>query len=268
LLVGRIVAIVGGTYQEDTEDTMRDTIDDRLVATLRAAQHVVVVSGAGISAESGIATFRDATTGLWSAFNVEEFGSPDGFARQPDHVWAWYAERRTTMLRAQPNPAHYALVQLAQHVPTVTIITQNIDGLHQRAGSTTVLELHGSIHTVKCSAGDHGILPWPEGSTAPHCTLCGALLRPNVVWFGERLDPAVIQQAEHAAQTCDVLLAIGTSGLVAPAATFPMTARAHRARLVDVNPVPTPMSRHARHILRGPAGELLPPVIAAAWPAR
>lgn len=245
---------------------MTDPVDERLVDTLRSARQVVALTGAGVSAESGIATFRDDETGLWSHFSVEEFGSPEGFARQPQRVWDWYAERRATMIRARPNPAHMALARLERHVSSLTVITQNIDGLHQRAGSTRVLELHGSIQTVKCSAADHGVLPWPESRALPRCPTCGAPLRPNVVWFGERLDLGLIQAAERAAQECDVLLAIGTSGLVAPAATFPMTARAHGARLVDINPVATPLSRHARHVLRGPAGELLPPVVAAACP--
>ena len=245
---------------------MADPVDERLVDTLRAARTVVALTGAGVSAESGIATFRDDETGLWSRFSVEEFGSPEGFSRQPQRVWDWYADRRATMLRAQPNPAHLALARLELHVSSLTVITQNIDGLHQRAGSTNVIELHGSIQTVKCSVADHGPFAWPESNGPSPCPTCGALLRPNVVWFGERLAAGLIQAAEQAARECDVLLAIGTSGLVAPAATFPMTARAHGARLVDINPVATPLSRHARHVLRGPAGELLPAVVAAAWP--
>ncbi|HYF66449.1 MAG TPA: NAD-dependent deacylase [Herpetosiphonaceae bacterium] len=245
---------------------MSDPVDERLVDTLRSARNVVALTGAGVSAESGIATFRDDETGLWSRFSIEEFGSPEGFARQPGRVWEWYVERRDAMLRARPNPAHLALARLERHVASLTVITQNIDGLHQRAGSTRVLELHGSIRTVRCGAADHGPFAWPEGRALAHCPVCGAPLRPNVVWFGERLDSGRIQAADRAAQECDVLLAIGTSGLVAPAATFPMTARAHGARLVDINPVATPLSRHARHVLRGPAGELLPPVVAAAWP--
>ncbi|WP_205701349.1 SIR2 family NAD-dependent protein deacylase [Herpetosiphon llansteffanensis] len=208
---------------------MTELFDQGVVATLRAARSLTILTGAGMSAESGIPTFRDSLTGLWNTFDLEQVASLAGYLQQPQAVWEWYHTHRQQILAVQPNAGHRALAQLEQHIPKVTLITQNIDALHQRAGSTTVLELHGTIDTVRCSAGDHGISAWPASPSLPLCLVCGAPLRPDVVWFGERLDLAKLQAAEFASQECDVFLAIGTSGLVAPAANFPMTARAHRA---------------------------------------
>ncbi|MBM7844382.1 SIR2 family NAD-dependent protein deacylase [Herpetosiphon giganteus] len=245
---------------------MTELFDQGLIETLRAARSLTILTGAGMSAESGIPTFRDSLTGLWNTFDIEQVASLAGYLQQPKAVWEWYHTHRQQILAVQPNAGHRALAQLEQYIPKVTLITQNIDALHQRAGSSTVIELHGTIDTIRCSAGDHGISAWPDSSSLPLCAICGAPLRPDVVWFGERLDLAKLQAAEVASQTCDVFLAIGTSGLVAPAATFPMTARAHRARLIDLNLEDTPLSRHARHRLRGPAAQLLPALVAATWP--
>ncbi|GAA5527218.1 NAD-dependent deacylase [Herpetosiphon gulosus] len=244
---------------------MLEPFDPGLIATLRAARSLTILTGAGISAESGIPTFRDSLVGLWNTIDLEQVATLAGYLQQPEAVWGWYQAHRQQMLDVQPNAGHIALAQLEQHIPTVTIITQNIDGLHQRAGSTKVVELHGTINTVSCSAAKHGSLAWPDSPSLPLCAVCGAPMRPDVVWFGERLDLVKIQAAELASQNCDVFLAIGTSGLVAPAATFPMTARAYRARLIDLNLEDTPLSRHARHRLRGTAAQLLPALVAATW---
>lgn len=156
-----------------------DEVITALAHRLHTVRHVTVLTGAGISAESGIPTFRDVQTGLWSQFDPEELASPAGFARNPGLVWRWYAERRIKACAAQPNPAHYALVDLAKMVPKLTLITQNIDGLHQRAGSQEVIELHGSLHRARCMADGTGHTTWDYDEELPQCPDCGALLRPD-----------------------------------------------------------------------------------------
>jgi len=211
-------------------------IDPVIPAALREAEHVVVLTGAGISAESGIPTFREALTGLWETYDPEELATPEGFARQPQVVWDWYVSRRAAIQRAQPNAGHRALVALAARVPRVTLVTQNIDGLHQRAGSERVIELHGNIHRSKCSREGIVIEPLPGAvERPPPCPQCGAPLRPDVVWFGEILPLDALDEAEAAAAHCDVFLSVGTSNLVVPAASLPWIAAARGAVVGIVN---------------------------------
>jgi NAD-dependent deacetylase len=226
---------------------------------LAEARRVTVLTGAGISAESGIPTFRDALTGLWSRFRPEELATPEAFERDPHTVWEWYAWRRSLVAQAQPNAGHAALASLEASVEVFTLVTQNVDGLHARAGSRNLIELHGNIQRDKCYR-EGRVLP-PEGmkpGSPPTCARCGAPVRPDVVWFGEMLDPADLDRAFEAARQCDVFLSVGTSGLVEPAASLPLEALASGACMIEVNPQPTSLSRRATVCLAGRAGEILP----------
>jgi NAD-dependent deacetylase len=217
-----------------------------------------VLTGAGISAESGLATFRDAQTGLWARYDPRELATPSAFARNPKLVWDWYAWRRGCVAAAQPNAGHLALVEIERRARDFLLITQNVDGLHQRAGSRQVVELHGSISRVKCSREGTVVEHWTAPpDEVPRCANCGAFLRPDVVWFEEMLPGGALAAAEDAARRCDVLLVIGTSAEVYPAAGLPMLARERGARVVEINPKPTPLSAMADYVLRGSAGSLL-----------
>lgn len=222
---------------------------------------MAALCGAGLGAESGLPTFRDAPAGaeaaLWAQYRPEALATPQAFRRDPRLVWAWYTWRRERALQAVPNSGHYALAQLADRFPDFTLIPQNVDGLQQRAGSRHVLELHGSLLRARCSqCAAPG--PWADAPEPPRCAVCGGLLRPDVVWFGESLPQATWAAARAAAQRAEVFLTIGTSGLVAPAASLPLEALAAGAALIEINPQPTPLSGRAHLSLRGPAGELLP----------
>jgi NAD-dependent deacetylase len=236
------------------------TIPAALVAALRSARMIAVLTGAGVSAESGVPTFRDAQTGLWAKFDPRELATPEAFARNPKLVWDWYAERRAKVAAVQPNPAHYALAALEKHAPEFLLATQNVDGLHQRAGSANVVELHGNITRVKCSREGTPVLHWDDTAKdePPRCPSCGAFLRPDVVWFNELLPHEAQTAAESAARRCDVLLVVGTSAEVYPAAALPEEALRRGACVVEVNPNETPLSADAGYVLRGPAGVVLP----------
>lgn len=237
-----------------------------LIHALRTAQHVAVLTGAGVSAESGVPTFREAQTGLWSQYNPEDLATPEAFRRQPAVVWDWYAWRRRLVAAAEPNPAHRALAALELLAPRLTLITQNVDGLHQRAGSSEVIELHGNLQRIVCSRDHQVVSAWAEtDATPPHCPACGALLRPDVVWFGESLPPLALQAALDAARDCDVFLSVGTSSLVQPAASLPYEALEHGAITVEVNPSATALTEHATYVLAGPAGHVLPALLHATW---
>ena len=241
-------------------------ISPALVEILRNAQYVAALTGAGISAESGVPTFRDAQTGLWAQYRPEELATPEAFARHPQLVWDWYAWRRGLVAKAKPNAGHRALVELEQQVPAFTLITQNVDGLHRRAGSRRVLELHGNLFRTRCFAEGIVVDNWANtGGVPPRCPHCGAWLRPDVVWFGEMLPEAVLREAEEATVRCDVFFSIGTSTLVYPAAELPFAALRGGATVVEINPQPTPLSQQAHYSLRGAAGEVLPTLLAAVW---
>jgi NAD-dependent deacetylase len=240
------------------------TIPGALIQRLTAARSVTVLTGAGVSAESGVPTFRDAQTGLWAKYNPEDLATPRAFRSNPRLVWEWYAWRRKLVAEARPNPAHFALVELERHTPEFHLVTQNVDGLHQRAGSQKVIELHGNITRTKCFDEGTIISKWAEtGDVPPKCPNCGGLLRPDVVWFEEALPQAEISLAEQASRSCDVFLSIGTSTVVYPAAALPFTALKGGATVVEINPQPTPLTDKAEFVLSGAAGAVLPKLIAA-----
>lgn len=235
-------------------------IPGALVERLAVARRVAVLTGAGISAESGIPTFRDALTGLWANYDPQELATPEGFARNPGLVWEWYAERRARIAAVQPNPGHLALAALQQRFERFTLVTQNIDSLHQRAGSREVVELHGNIARVKCSVEATVVSEFPPDESPPRCH-CGAFLRPDVVWFGEMLPADALARAEAAAEHCEVFLSIGTSAQVYPAAELPLRALSAGATVVEINPERTALTRHAHFSLPGAAGVVLPQLL-------
>jgi NAD-dependent deacetylase len=238
-----------------------------LVNILHQAQRVAVLTGAGISAESGVPTFRDAQTGLWAQYDPEELATPHAFSRDPRLVWEWYAWRRELVSKAAPNAGHHALAEMARRVASFTLITQNVDGLHQQAGSPQVIELHGNIHRTKCCADGRIVTSWPTTSELPPpCPHCGAFLRPDVVWFGENLPVAALQTAVTATEQCDLFLSVGTSALVHPAASLPLLARRSGAIVAELNLEPTPLTGEVDVAWQGPAGQLLPALLGAAWP--
>jgi NAD-dependent deacetylase len=246
---------------------MSGEFDPRLLQKFRGARRVVALTGAGISAESGIPTFRDAQTGLWARFRPEELATAAAFRRDPKLVWDWYEWRRGRIAQAAPNAGHLALARLDALVPAFTLVTQNVDGLHLRAGSQRVIELHGNIHRNKCFEEDVVVA---EGVAAaagpPRCPRCGSPLRPDVVWFGESLPPQALAAAEAAARGCDLLFSIGTSAAVFPAAHLPVTALQAGAMVVEINRERTPLTGVATFSLLGQAGEILPRLLAATWP--
>jgi NAD-dependent deacetylase len=227
-------------------------------AWIAAATSLAVLTGAGISAESGIPTFRGAG-GLWRNYKPEELATPEAFARDPRLVWEWYNWRRELIAKAAPNAAHRALVELEKRKPGFTLITQNVDGLHDRAGSGKILKLHGDIWRMRCTACGAN---WPDRRTQlpklpPHCA-CGGLARPAVVWFGEPLPDGMMKEAEHAASSAQVALVIGTSAVVHPAASLIPYARQAGAKIIEINTEETAASARVDCALRGSAGELLP----------
>lgn len=220
----------------------------------------MALTGSGISAESGVPTFREAQTGLWARYDPQQLATPEAFMRDPDLVWQWYEWRRKLVGEAEPNPGHYALAELEQKIPNFTLATQNVDGLHRRADSENVLELHGNILRTICSVEGVEVEPPGDEVLAP-CPNCGAPLRPDVVWFGEMLPAGVMEAAAEAARDCDVFLSVGTSSLVYPAASLPYEALSAGATVVEVNPDETPLTRQVTHSLRGRAGEVLPELV-------
>ena len=229
---------------------------------LKHARSVAVLTGAGVSAESGVPTFRG-NNGLWKQHRAEDLATPGAFARDPKLVWEWYDWRRGLIAQAQPNAGHKALVELEKIVPTFTLITQNVDGLHGLAGNRNVLEVHGSIWNMRCTSCRQERVDrrTPLPAIPPRCE-CGALLRPGVVWFGEGLPQRVWQEAETAARTAEVFLVIGTSAVVYPAAGLAQIAKASGARVVEINIAETGLSDGIDEFLQGPSGELLPQLIA------
>lgn len=245
-----------------------------MVKALREATRVVVLTGAGISAESGLPTFRDKQTGLWESFKPEELATPGAFRRDPALVWGWYEWRRAAMLAAQPNAGHAAIAVMADQVPQLTLITQNVDDLHERAGSQAVLHLHGELAKPYCEGcrksyafpdGIPNVPPGGERIEPPRCAACGSRIRPGVVWFGENLPQLPWLAACEAAKDCDVLLCVGTSLLVYPAASLLEMAVASRATTIQVNPNPTELDNTVTLAIRGPAGTVLPRLVSETW---
>ena len=243
-----------------------DLLDEPLRARLREARRLVVFTGAGISAESGLATFRGGgADALWGRFRPEEVATPEAFARHPERVWRWYAERFRQAREAEPNAGHHALVRLAGFFPVSLVVTQNVDGLHQRAGSRPVIELHGSLSTARCDACDETIPMERALSASPDRPLacdCGGRFRPAVVWFGEPLPAEALERAVEEASACDLFVVAGTSATVFPAAGLIEVAAGAGAAVVEVNPEATAFSRRAALTLRRPAGEALPALAA------
>ncbi len=235
------------------------TFPEPLLELAATAQRVTVLTGAGVSAESGVPTFRDAQTGLWSQFKPEELATPRAFERNPKLVWEWYAWRRKLVSEAKPNSAHDTLAAMENFFPEFHLITQNVDGLHQRAGNRNVIELHGNITRTKCYPEGVVVSEWTEtGDVPPKCPRCGGLLRPDVVWFEEAMPEAETEKAFEVSRNCDLFLCIGTSSVVYPAASLPVEALANGATVVEINPDETPLSNRADFVLSGPAGVMLP----------
>jgi NAD-dependent deacetylase len=229
---------------------------------LRDASSIAALTGAGVSAESGVPTFRG-NHGLWKQYRAEELATPGAFARDPKLVWEWYDWRRSLIAEAKPNPGHYALAAAESRARKFTLITQNVDGLHELAGSRNVLRLHGSIWILRClncqREREDRRTPLPE--LPPHCE-CGGVLRPGVVWFGEALPTQIWRDAESAARSADLFLMIGTSAVVYPAAGLAAMAKSSGARVVEINIAETGLSDSIDEFLQGPSGELLPQLIA------
>lgn len=243
---------------------MQSSIPTELSAKLKAATRVCVLTGAGVSAESGVPTFRDAQTGLWSQYNPEELATPRAFRKNPRLVWEWYEWRRELVRHAKPNPGHIALAQMERIIPEFSLVTQNVDGLHQSAGSRRVIELHGNITRTKCFNEGTVVSCWPDSEDVPpKCPACSGLLRPDVVWFEEPLPEKELDLAIRFSVTCEVFLSVGTSSLVFPAASLPFEARRVGATLVEINPQPTPLTEKADFVLRGTAGAILPKLLAS-----
>ncbi len=250
---------------------MSDDSIRRAAGILRDSQHIAVLTGAGVSKESGVPTFRDAMEGLWAKYDPQQLATPGAFQSDPKLVWDWYQWRREMVRKARPNPGHVALAQLEARWPDVIVITQNVDDLHEQAGSQRVIHLHGNIAQNKCFYDCQGSptlidvsqLEWDRDSGPPPCPHCGRWVRPNVVWFGETLPQAALGAAIHASQVCDAMLVVGTSGLVSPAASLPFYAQEAGATIIEVNPVQSAISPIADVILRGPSGELLPRLLEA-----
>jgi NAD-dependent deacetylase len=237
---------------------------DRVASWMRAAERIVILTGAGISAESGVPVFRG-PAGLWRQFRPEQLATPEAFARQPELVWEWYLWRRARIADAQPNAGHRIIADWQRLRAGVTLLTQNVDGLHARAGSPRLIELHGNLWRVHCAEAC-GVAeedsPTAAARTVFRCG-CGAWLRPDVVWFGEALDAEVMSQALRAVADADLVMVIGTSAVVYPVAALPQLARRGRARVVEVNVDETPLSGGVDAVLRGPAGQVLPLLDAA-----
>jgi NAD-dependent deacetylase len=241
-------------------------IPEGLISELRKAESVTVLTGSGISAESGVPTFRDAQSGLWAKYRPEDLATPEAFRKNPELVWEWYTWRRELCAAANPNPGHYALAKIQNLVKNFHLITQNVDGLHQQAGSREVIELHGNIQRTKCFNEGQIVESWKEtGEKPPRCPDCKGWLRPDVVWFGEMLPSGELEKALMAARNCQVFFSIGTSSLVQPAASFPYLALDNGAILVEINPLPTPLTAESAYIIQSPAGKALPKLVEAVW---
>jgi NAD-dependent deacetylase len=243
---------------------------DRARSLLRGAQRIVALTGAGVSAESGVPTFRGAG-GLWRQYRAEDLATPQAFARDARLVWEWYGWRRTIVSGCEPNAAHHALAAASLGHADFRIITQNVDGLHgkaARARRAIPLELHGSLYRTRCTRcahrwDDRSTVDATSADTLPHCDACGALARPDIVWFGEALDAAVIREATTLASRADVCFVIGTSALVHPAAGLADLTRRNGGSVVEVNVADTPITGTATVVLRGPAAVIVPQILAS-----
>lgn len=248
-----------------------DNLIEQAADLIRHSQRLTALTGAGVSAESGIPTFRDALTGLWAQYDPAQLASRQAFQQNPKLVWDFYEFRRDLMRPAQPNPAHHALAALERLYPTMQLITQNVDDLHERAGSHNIIRLHGRIDANRCSTHCQGSptlidvsqLRWDRSAGPPPCPYCGSPVRPDVVWFGEVLPSDMLDAAHTAAEQTDLMLVVGTSGVVRPAADLPALAKRHGAKIIEFNPVESEITPLADLWLPAPSGEMLPRVLAA-----
>ena len=244
---------------------------EQAAALLRTSRRPCVLTGAGVSKESGIPTFRDALEGLWAQYDPSELATPTAFERNPKLVWDFYEMRRERVRPAQPNPGHLALATLEKRYGALPIITQNVDDLHERAGSTQIIHLHGLIARDRCSRNCQGdptlidvdALGWDRSAGPPVCPHCGALIRPDVVWFGEILPEKALSDAIAVIETTDLMLVIGTSGVVHPAARMPLEAKRHGAKLIEINPFRSELTPHMDAWLEGASGAIMPRLLAA-----
>ena len=242
------------------------TFPSELISLLRRTSNLAALTGAGVSQESGLRTFRDAQEGLWAKYDPQDLASPEAFEQDPKLVWDWYSWRREAVKGVRPNAGHYALVEIEDKIPQFTLITQNVDGLHRMAGSRNVFELHGNIQRVRCSECGKFSKDWGDDlENVPQCKLCGGLLRPDVVWFGESLPLNQLEGAVKAARSCDVFFSIGTSGVVQPAASLAHAAKVQGAVVVEVNAEPTSLTEKADYFFQGKSGEILPKLVEAVW---
>ena len=238
---------------------------------IRGAKQLTILTGAGVSKESGVPTFRDALDGLWAKFDPQQLANAMAFMRDPKLVWDFYEYRREIMRPAQPNPGHYALAELQRRYPTTRIITQNVDDLHERAGSTDVIRLHGNIAGNKCfyncqgdpTPVDVSQIEWDKSSGPPPCPHCGRWVRPDVVWFGEFLPPEQLIRAKELLAQTDVMLVVGTSGVVSPSAEMPAMVKQRGAIVIEFNPYESQITPIADLWLEAPSGEALPRVVEA-----
>lgn len=233
----------------------------RVAKILSGARCLLALTGAGVSAESGVPTFRG-PGGLWRNYRAEDLATPQAFARDPRLVWEWYDWRRSIVSRCAPNPAHRVLSSWESRFPEYLLATQNVDGLHAAAGSRRVVELHGNLWRMRCTrerrAWEERVVPIPE--LPPRCPSCGVIARPDIVWFGESLPEAALEQVLELLGRCDVFLSCGTSSVVQPAASFGLAAGSHGAAVIEINPEETPLTAFATVSLRRPAGEVLPEI--------
>lgn len=235
-------------------------IPDALISALRDARHVCVLTGAGVSAESGVPTFREAQDGLWSHYDPQELATPEAFLADPKLVWRWYRWRRELVADAQPNPGHLAIAQLDKLVPRLSLVTQNVDNLHQRAGSKDVVEFHGNIFEDRCYA-DGTTHVGDDSLDVPTCPDCGGHLRPGVVWFGEAIPEEALNESCAAAVDCDVFLSVGTSSVVYPAAGLAELAKDNGALVVEINPEPTRGAASFDFAIAEKSGVVLPELL-------
>ena len=245
---------------------MDKTIPQEAVQRLRESNCLVVLTGAGVSAESGVPTFRG-KDGLWKNHRPEQLATPQAFEKDPELVWDWYHWRRKTVQEVSPNPAHYAIAELERMVPDFTLITQNVDGLHLRAGSEKILEIHGDLHHARCSKCS-AVISLQEQEGVVICDLCGGYMRPNVIWFGENLDGRLLEEAFVSSGKSDFLIVAGTSNMVQPAASLAYQALGNDGYVLEVNFDPTPLTGSASATVLGKAGEILQELVSLAWPEK
>ncbi len=239
----------------------KDEIIASAARLIAGCGHLVVSTGAGMSRESGIPTFRDAPDSLWADFDPEKLATREGFLADPELVWKWYEERRKMIGSAGPHAGHYAVARLEELVDSFDLVTQNIDDLHRKAGSRNIIELHGNIFRYKCLDEEHPISEPPSDGCIPPLCHCGSMIRPDVVWFGEPLPEKSILRAYRAVESCDVMLVVGTSGMVYPAASLPSLAKSAGASVIEINPQPSEITPAADLFIRARAGEALPELV-------